>query len=450
MGKIARNLFPRLNFWTLTGLLFVFFTLLYAVLLQHNIRFDLTRDKIFTLSPKTLQILRELGGDAITVKAFFKDGQPGREELEDLLKTYAHYSPHFHYQFVDPDRNPGQARAYGVDEYGTMIVERRGKRERFREITEESLTNAFLKLVESRVKTIVFTTGHGEKALSDKQEQGYSNFRARLEAENYQAKEVLLSRDSIPDETDVIVVAGPQTDFLPEEIGVLKTYLEKGGKVLLLLDPVEANLSRFEEWLQAYGVILGRDIVVDKLSKLFGADYLIPVVMQYGKHKITDKFNLACFLPLARSVTVKKEQPEGFKLTELAFTSQGSWAERDQKEIESGKVSLGAGDLAGPVSIGVALEKENSNMRLVIFGDSNFADNAHFYLSGNKDLVLNATAWLSGEEKLVNIRPKERATSPLVLSADQQKLIFIVPVFVLPLISVGSGLAVLLYRKKYL
>ena len=189
--------------------------------------------------------------------------------------------------------------------------------------------------------------------------------------------------------------------------------------------------------------------MVDKWSRVFGADYLIPVVTQYGRHPITEKFTAASFLPIARTVTAAGDIPENLHVTELALTSPGSWAESDWKQVNEGKVSQDEGEAKGPLSLAVAVEKAESSFRLVVFGDSDFADNAHFYLSGNTDLALNTVAWLSGDEKLVTIRPKERASTPLVLTERQQKLVFAIPIFALPILSIGSGLGVFLFRKKY-
>jgi ABC-type uncharacterized transport system involved in gliding motility auxiliary subunit len=448
MMTFRRHVLARLNFWTLAGLLFLVCALVYGIFERYNLMLDATEKKMFTLSAKTQDVLESLGKETLQVKAFFKDDQPGRVFLEDLLRLYAEAHPSFRYEFVDPDRKPGEAKRYGVDEYGTVIVEKGERKERFTELTEEALTNAILKLAQARQKTVAFVTGHGEKLLSDEKEAGLAHFRGRLESENYVIRELVLARDAVPSDIDVLVAAGPTTDWHPEEIKILSGFIEAGGHALLLLDPVEAPLVKLAEWLTGYGVILGQDVVIDKLSRLFGADYLIPVVTSYGDHPVTRNYNVASFLPFTQSVTVK-DPPQAYHLTELAFTSQGSWAERDWEQIKKGQVSFSEGDLAGPVCLAVAAEKQNSDMRLVIFGDSDFADNAHFYLSGNKDLVLNTVAWLSGEEKLVTIRPKAREASPLLLSESAQKWIFAVPVFALPLLSLSSGVAVVLYRRKY-
>lgn len=448
MGKI-NSVLARLNLWMGAALLLAFFVFGYLILSRLNMRFDLTKDKIFTLSSKTLEILKDLGEEPVRVLAFFKEDQGGKEELEDFLKIYHYVNSNFQYEFLDPDRHLRESKLYKVDEYGTIIIERKDRRERVKEITEEAITNALLKLTETRQKTVFFVKGHGEKEIESTQGDGYSNFRAKLESENFLVKEMALSREAVPEDADVLIVPGPKSDFLPEEVQALKQFAEKGGSVILLLDPQDSPLENFEKWLKEYGVVPGRDIVIDKLSRVFGADYLIPVVMKYGEHKITEGFNVASFLPSARSVVMEKELPAGIKVTELAFTSQGSWAENNWEQLEKGEVSFDEGEKAGPVSLAAAIEKEGSKMRVVVFGDSNFADNKHFYLSGNKDLILNAVAWAAGEEKLVTIRSRERESTPLVLSVEQQRILFAIPVFVLPLASFGAGLAVLLFRRRY-
>lgn len=450
MGKMTRAIFARLNYWTGAALLLVFFVLIYLITGRHNQRLDLTKDKIFTLSQQTVETLRQLDSDEpVMVKAFFKENQPGKEELEDLLKAYTHVTTHLKYQFFDPDRYPGQSKLYGIDAYGTVIVEKKDRRERFDEISEESLTNTLLRLNQAKRKTVYFIQGHGEKDLDLTAEKGYFHLRTKLQNENYTVNFLNLAREGIPADADAVIIAGPEKDYYEKEITDLKDYLEKGGRLLLLLDPAEEPLVNLAAWLKSYGIILGRDVIVDKLSRLFGADALIPVVTTYAQHAITKGFNLACFLPYASSVTVSDEFPQGYQASELVFTSQGSWAEKNWEQLGKGEVSFDEGDTQGPISLAAVLEKEASDLRMVVVGDSDLADNTHFYLSGNKDFTLNLFAWLVGEEKLLAIRSKGRDPTPLVLTEAQQRIIFVVPIFIMPAAVFIVGLAVLFYRRKY-
>jgi len=449
MAKIGKSFFAHLNFWMQASLLFALFAVGYIVIDKHNARFDLTQDKVFTLSAKSAEIVKGLGSEDVVIKAFFKSDQEGKQELEELVKIYSHANPSIQYQAIDPDRQPGEAARYNVDEYGTILIEKQERRERIREISEEAITGALLKLAQDRRKQVYFVAGHGERNLQDQEKSGYSQLITRLEVENYLVKEIVLAREIIPGEADMLIIAGPQADLAPEELRALKAFLDAGGNVLMMLDPMEAQLDNVTSWLSGYGVTVRQDIIVDKLSRVFGADFLIPVITTYGNHPITENFNVASFLPLTRSVLRAEDVPEGLLVTELALTSQGSWAEQDISELEQGEVTFEEGDFAGPISVAVVVEKDDSPMRLGVFGDSDFADNSHLYLSGNKDLILNSIAWLAGEEKLVTIRPKRREPTPLMLSAKQQKLIFVIPVFLLPILAFGTGLSVLFYRRRY-
>ena len=55
-----------------------------------------------------------------------------------------------------------------------------------------------------------------------------------------------------------------------------------------------------------------------------------------------------------------------------------------------------------------------------MFGDSDFAANALLGIQGNRDLFMNTVGWLSQQENLISIRPKEADDRRLTLTATQQ------------------------------
>ena len=173
--------------------------------------------------------------------------------------------------------------------------------------------------------------------------------------------------------------------------------------------------------LQSYGVELKEDIVIDKLSRVFRSSFLMPVVMEYGFHKITDGFNVATFYPEARSVRIAKKAPDGVHLLLLASTSQEAWAETDRNMLNQGQASFDANqDVVGPSDCGTGgdrtvqstsqgvdtkptadgtsetesdpTDRDKEKALLVVIGDSDFVDNTHFGLSGNGDFFLNVVA----------------------------------------------------------
>jgi ABC-type uncharacterized transport system involved in gliding motility auxiliary subunit len=218
---------------------------------------------------------------------------------------------------------------------------------------------------------------------------------------------------------------------------------------------------------------LADDIVIETnaLGRLFGGDYHMPAVTAYESHAITkDLVGIMSIFPVVRSVRVAKELPEGISAQALVSTSQQSWAETDLKALQEGRSTFDAdSDRQGPVSIAavatMAVHKQAeeasktaaaedqppalpSPARLVVFGDSEFANNSFFTLQGNGDLFLNTVSWLAEEEDLIAIRPREGGGSgPVVLTAAQQPLIFWLPVVVLPLAVFAVGAVVFTTRR---
>lgn len=424
----------------------------YFVGRAYHARFDLSEGKIYSLSPQTLQVLDQLKGEPIRAHAFFTDDQPAREELRDLLKEYASHHPNFSYEFYDPDRMPLKAKQYRIDAYGTLVLEMKGQHEKTKRISEEAVTNLLIKLQSRPQRTAVFATGHGGPDVNDaKGQQGAGFFKTALLDAHYEVKEIVLLQDPLPEKTDILIFLGPQVDILPEELEVIKAYFEREGNVLMLLDPVDSGEGKnTENFLLSYGLRLGHDVVVDKVSKLFGADYLIPLVSEYKPHVITNDFRIASFFPIARSIRKAEPIPAGFQVEEIASTSAGSWAESDLKNLEEGKAEFKEGeDVKGPVPLAAVISREGAKGRFAVFGDSDFATNAYLGLSGNKDLLLNSVAWLSGDESTITIRPRARKSTPLYLKQSEQAFLFYVPVLGLPALFFVAGTAVFFARRRF-
>jgi ABC-type uncharacterized transport system involved in gliding motility auxiliary subunit len=435
---------------------------------RHNILFDLTKNKRFTLSDQTKKVLNALEQD-VNVTAFFTIEQGNRGTFEDLLRQYVRVSPRLKYEFVDPVKNPGRARNYEITVDGTVVLETGEKQEKITEPTEEVLTNALVKLTREGKKVVYFLKGHGEHALDDMEKNGYNLVKKAIEDENYEVKELLLmEQPAVPEDAMVLIIGGPQKDLIQTELESLRAYLQRGGSVLFMLDPDQAQ--GIMAFLKEYGIILGDDLIIDTnpLGQLFGAGYEMPIASEYPNHPITEKFNIASSFPVARSVRLEETLPEGITGQILVNTSDQSWAETNKQELQSGRVELNQdSDVPGPVPLAVVTtmditpeqpgeeshdesetDQKGIQSRLVVFGDSDFASNAYVGWSGNGDLFLNAVSWLAEEEDLIAIRAKDPEMSPLMLSAAQGRAAFLISIVVLPLIVVIAGVMVYVNRKK--
>jgi ABC-type uncharacterized transport system involved in gliding motility auxiliary subunit len=427
-----------------------------AISIRHHKRIDLTEDSRYSLSQQSRQVLSSLQKD-VKATAFYKEGQRDKDSIRDLLDQFVYHSKRFKFEFIDPDRNPVKANKYKIDSYGTIVVESNGRQEKVYMGDEEKITNAILKATSDKKKTIYFVKGHGENEILDFGKDGYSAAKMALEDENYYVKELFLLREDMPPDASLLVISGPKKDFFEPEIEKIETYIEKGGRVLFMIDPYTS--SRIKEFLKKYSVILGDDIIVDVLSRLFGADYLTPVVSNYRYHPITKDFNIASFFPVSRSVEVDKETKEGISAEILVSTGDGSWSETDKKSIEEGKPAFDdKKDRKGPIPVAAVVTIENKSKgeddkktrkaSLVVFGDSNFANNTYFRLSGNGDLFLNTIGWLAEEGELIAIRKKRKNISPVVLTRFQGKVVFWSSVIFLPLTVLLIGVVVFQKRRK--
>ena len=424
----------------------------YLILRTYHYRLDLSEDRVYGLSPQSIQVLEALRSEPVHVYGFFKEDQGTKTILENLLKEYAYRHPKFHYEFYDPDRMPAKVKQFGVDAYGTIVIEAKGRHEKTTQVTEEAITNLLARLHRQETKRIVFATGYGGPPLEEETKpDGYGLLRKKLIDFNYEVRESFLARDKISRGTDLVVIAGPHVDLLPAELDIVKTYLERGGNLLVLMDPVQAGEGKnLQKFLQGYGIRLGEDVVVDKLSKLFGADYLIPLVTEYKPHPITRGFRLASFFPVARSVRKNSDVPKDFEVVEFAWTGVGSWAETNLKDLSEGKAEFDAKhDEKGPLPVAAAVTTVGEPSRLVVFGDSDFVTNHHLNLSGNRDLFFNAVAWLAGDEFAIAIRPRLRKVTPLYLTERDQKLLFYVSVLGFPLSFLLGGTFLFFWRRQY-
>jgi ABC-type uncharacterized transport system involved in gliding motility auxiliary subunit len=448
--------------------------LLNYFLSKNNYRMDFTAAKLHSLSDQSVTVLKNLKAD-IAFKCFFREGNFGRAAMENLLKIYAYHSGKIKYEFIDPDKNPGLVKRYDVTQDGTTVIEAGDKESRITTTTEEDVTNALIKATRAAKKVIYFLEGHGEESVEEAGDNGYATAKAELEKLGYEVKKQTLAlADRFPKDCALLVVPGPQKDLLANEFETIRTYLKDGGRVLFMVDPETAvTLPAF---LAEYGFKLENDIIVDTVSRLLGGDYFMPVVSEYETHAITDKFGYATFFPFARSVEIGETKPEAATLTALAKTSPNSWSERqlDQKEVKftpdkdkQGPVNLAAVSsfktkaaepspapieakpgqpaVEEPKPKPEAAEKE---ARMAVVGDSDFAKNRYYGVSGNGNFFLNIANWLTEEADLIAIQPKTQTPRTIQLTPSQGRLLFLVSVIILPLAVLLLGVSVWVRRRS--
>jgi ABC-type uncharacterized transport system involved in gliding motility auxiliary subunit len=423
---------------------------------RQNKRWDLTAAKQFTLSEQTRKILQNLE-KPVSIKVFAApdDFTRFRERLDEFTYT----SPKVSVEYVDAIKYPSRAGQYKVEALGTVVIEYDGRTERVTSDGEQELVNGLMKAVQGRQLKVYFVQGHGEHDIDASDRPGYSAVKSSLGSDNFSVEKIVLAQQKeVPADASVLVIAGPKTDFLPNEIEMLKAYLKRGGKVLFMLDPPARpdapELTGLVALLKEWGIEVGNNVVVDVsgLGQLFGAGAEVPVAAKYNPHPITEGFRLMTGYPLARSVTTISGNSSGRFPQTLVETSASSWAESDVKTLmASGEVQrdTAKGDKEGPVSLAAAVsapadtagatpaanktdDTPKPETRLAVFGDSDFVANQWLGIQGNRDLFLNTVNWLAQQENMIAIRPKDPEDRRITLNRDQQTRIFWLTVLIIP------------------
>ena len=457
---------------------------------RRYVRFDWTRSGLYTLSPKTLSVLKELK-TPVSVTVFMVEGSPLIRETREVLSRYQAKSASISVETIDPVRNRARAESL-VKEYGIRggtVVFRSGDRKKY--VTEDQLadldfsrarmggeptikafkgeqefTSAILSVTQTRTPKVLFTSGHGERPLEGRGRDGFYTLSETLRRDNCVVSEwASLGASAVPEGTDCVVVAGPRTSFTEPERTALEKYLDGGGRALFFLD-VEflpgsgSQLSDFglAPLLGDFGVKLGNDIVVDPKNALpmFGADTLF--ARSFRPHPITKLLEgSAVVFPAARSVGADTKPPAGLTDTVLVETSADGWGETDLKNLE--KVAKDAKDVSGPVPLAVAVEGARAvgtaapaeaprKTRFVVFGDADFASNGGVANAANLYLLTGSANWVMERESLIAIPPRATDQVAVTMTQGDVRRIALVVLLVLPACAVALGLAIWVRRRS--
>jgi ABC-type uncharacterized transport system involved in gliding motility auxiliary subunit len=448
---------------------------------RHTKQWDLTAARQYTLSDQTRKLLSELERD---VSIVLLDDPTSQQALiaRDLLELYDNESQRLTVEVVDPEADPTRVLEYQNPAepsitLGTVIVEVGDRRERATAATEPEITNALIRAQSQERKKIYFTGGHSEKSLEDTSPaNGLSVIASRLAESTYDSETLVIARSAIegeiriPADADAVVVAGPTSDFLPEEIEALDRYLRGGGTAVVLVDPDNQGESgRLVELLAELGIVLDEGIVMDRYS----LPPVSPVVRSYGRHPIVESFgNSMSLFPLVRSVTRAEEVPEGARIEGLFSTLDSeSWVETRIEELET-RGGPADDQTRGPIDLAIAMtlpvesglaasgdpadetdpqrddegEEEESgppSSRIVVVGDSDFiANDLASAPLVNADLFLNMVNWVVLDEQLISIRPREPEDRRIFLSPQQTSTVFLLAFLVIPGIVLVTGISV--------
>ncbi|HKW13178.1 MAG TPA: Gldg family protein [Candidatus Krumholzibacteria bacterium] len=427
-----------------------------ATSIRHSLQVDLTRNQRHTLSPQTLTLLSTLDRDVLAT-AFVRQTSITRAGVTELLDLYSHHSTRFRYRLVDPDRQPDLAeRLHAAPD--EIVVEAGDRRSLAHNPGEESLTTALIHVTRSELKAVYFVTGHGEKDINNDQRDGYSALRADLERQGYAPRPLsLIGGAAVPSDAAVVVIAGPHDDYLQDEVDALDAYARAGGSLFVMLDP-RVDAPHLAALLAEYSLSVLNAVILDEKELHAGDrtfDATVVKVRRYERHPINKAFNYVTMFPRARPVFIARDSTLiGVSAQFLALSDASSWGETDMKAFDEGRGVKDGVDIAGPLPVAASATRspfgraDMKKSRVVLVGDSDFVNNVFFGVLGNSDWFQNALAFLADDESMITIRPRPALSDQIYLSERQGRLVFLVCIILLPAISLGAGIAVIMRRAK--
>ena len=421
---------------------------------RYNKSYDSTANKRYSLSDQTAKIVKGLKQNAAIT---YYDRQSGFRQAKDILERYSTLSPRIRVDYIDVEKRPQEARAAGVTKLGTSFVQIGTKKEEAKSVNETEITGAIIRDLKTTTRTVCFVSGSGEHQIDDTQRNGFSRLKDILAKDQYASKSIsLLEKSEIPADCTVVVIGGPQSEYVQPAVDAIKKYVEQGGRAMILLDaplkfgrPTSDNTA-LTDLLQSWGVSMDKNLLLDMspVGQLMGLGPEIALVSTYDTHPIVDEMKgTATGFPLSRSLTVKStDKTTVQKLFESSATSLAT------TKLDSPNVNPSdPNNKKGPLTIGAAgsykTGKENSEGRFVVVGSSAWPANSFITFNGNGDLALNALNWLSSDEDLISIRPKEQENRNVTMTRAQFNWVRLSSQFLLPGALLLAGVSVWWRRR---
>ena len=423
---------------------------------EYNHRSDWTAGKRHSLSNDTILLLKELSFP-VTLRSYQPDDTSLNKAIIEILNRYKQNKSDFSFELINPDIFIKQAKSDNIKQYGQTIIEYNGQAERIDTLSEESITNALIRLHRNNKPEIIFVGQHGERSINNNSPSGYSELSSKLISKGFKTSEVNLLQHALPVENSVLVLSSVNKPLLENEQNKILQFIKAGGQLLWLQDPMpdDSQLSLMKE-LNLYfidGVVIDNNQEVTRMLQL-SHPAIIPI-LEYKRHPITEKMKYFTLFTTAAAVSANpqiKNSATNWITSDLLITSESSWAETDNLMLgfEFNKEK----DLKGPLSIGIAQQRqiksatELSSQRIVVIGDTDFIANNNLGNGANLEFILNTFNWLTRNDKLISISPKNAPDLKLNLSAPLAAILGLLFLIALPLFFFIMGAVIWFKRHK--
>ncbi len=423
----------------------------------HTWQSDWTRGGRHTLSDVSKQVLAKMDGP-IEITAYAREDVGLRDAIKKIVGRYQLVKPDIKlHPFVNPDAVPDEIRNLGISGDGELVIRYRDRSQHVQSDDEEEFTNALYRLVRGAEHWLAFIEGHGERSPLGQANFDLNTWVQQLTNRGFRIQPLNLANiQAIPENTQVLVIAGPRVDFLPGETSLITDYLEKGGNLLWLTDP-PGNLHKLDALADQLQIRIEPGTIMDFAGQLIGLDdpaIVLQTSSLYPPHPVTQEFDYTTIFPAATAVTFAEN--DIWEIRPLITTGDHTWLETGNLE---GDVNFDeASDKAGPLAIGISLEREKEldegenrvrkQQRIVVVGDGDFLSNTYINNGGNLDLGMRIINWLGSDDDFITIPARIAKDTQLELSPFAGVIIGFGFLIILPIALLTIGLTIWWRRRK--
>ncbi|HEX7770333.1 MAG TPA: DUF4350 domain-containing protein, partial [Dokdonella sp.] len=408
-----------------------------------------------SLGDASLTLLATLDGP-VEVTSYARRQGGLRALISEFVARYRRAKPDIMLDFVDPDADPEAMRGAGVNVDGELELRYRGRSERLKVLSEAEFSGALLRLSRPGERIVAFLEGEGERQPLGQANADLGQFVGALAARGLRAVPLPLAHaGTVPQNTDLVVVADPQVAVPPAVVAELVDYLDRGGSLLWLAEP-DANAG-LDALADALGLRILPGTVVDAGGQAFGlTDPSFVAVSSYPDHAITRDFALTTLYPQAAAIA--HVAGSRWAAAPLLRSSERSWNEtghipKPGEPADTVRHDADADELAGPLDLGFALSRvsprpDRREQRVIVLGDGDFLSNSFLGNGGNRAFGQRAFDWLLGDDAQILVPDRSAPDRELRLSQRALGLIALGFLVLLPLLLVAAGTLVWWRRRR--
>jgi ABC-type uncharacterized transport system involved in gliding motility auxiliary subunit/ABC-type transport system involved in cytochrome c biogenesis permease component len=458
-------------------------------------RFDLTREKLYTLSTATRQVLERLDSKLVIKVYLSKELPPEISDLardvKGILEEYKRLSRgKIEIIYLQPDVNPRakiEANNYGLppiqfnvisneeyrvkEGYFGIAVLYGGRFDTLPVVTsigdfELRLTSSIYGLINRNKKKIGIISDAGAR----NQISG-AVYLASLLSKQYEVKEVFASRkDERLENYDALLLLGPSTPLETTTVSRLKKYLQEGGSMFICADMVRVDFRTFagentninvNEITGPYGIVLDNNVLMDLKAyenvAISGEQtYVVPypfwVRPQPAQNRVASTIlgnyrRLVLLWPSSIEIhpTKNVKQYAVLKTSDYAAAQSGFYMLEVNQNFEAYANRVKKYNLA----VAAEIRNPKSTSRLFVVGDAEFLDDSLVQQNQeNLGFALSAINWVVGENILLGLRQKD--IKPAAFAFPSKTVKEGVRYFTLALMVLSVAVFAIVYRQLHL